>query len=139
MSALQDAYIAEQEMIVVDGFIGNDPDRRVPARLFIEAANANIAGMQDVLYFHDGQQDGFEPELVVIYTPNLPVEGYPDDRLIAVNLDLNVTRVFHSDYFGESKKGGLRMWNKLVLRPRRAGAARRLQGDPDRRAATGWA
>ena len=40
--------------------------------------------------------------------------GYPDDRLIAVNLDLNVTRVFHSDYFGESKKGGLRMWNKLV-------------------------
>ena len=40
--------------------------------------------------------------------------GYPDDRLIAVNLDLNVTRVFNSDYFGESKKGGLRMWNKLV-------------------------
>jgi len=25
-----------------------------------------------------------------------------------------VTRVFNSDYFGESKKGGLRMWNKLV-------------------------
>ena len=114
VSALQDDFIAEQDMIVVDGFIGNDPNRRVPARLFIEAANANIAGMQDVLYFHDGQQDGFEPELVIIYTPNLPVEGYQDDRLIAVNLDLNVTRVFHSDYFGESKKGGLRMWNKLV-------------------------
>ena len=114
VSTLQDDFIAEQDMIVVDGFIGNDPNRRVPARLFIEAANANIAGMQDVLYFHDGQQDGFEPELVIIYTPNLPVEGYQDDRLIAVNLDLNVTRVFHSDYFGESKKGGLRMWNKLV-------------------------
>ena len=25
-----------------------------------------------------------------------------------------MTRVFNSDYFGESKKGGLRMWNKLV-------------------------
>jgi phosphoenolpyruvate carboxykinase (ATP) len=25
-----------------------------------------------------------------------------------------VTRVFNSDYFGESKKGGLRMWNQLV-------------------------
>src|SRR5205823_13993053 len=24
------------------------------------------------------------------------------------------TRVFGSDYFGESKKGGLRMWNKIV-------------------------
>jgi len=41
--------------------------------------------------------------------------GYPEDRLIAVNLDLYVTRVFNSDYFGESKKGGLRMWNHLVF------------------------
>ena len=116
VSALQDAHIAELEMIVVDGFIGNDPERRVPARLFIDAANANIAGMQDVLYFHDAAApaEGFEPELLVIYTPNLAVEDYPSDRLIAVNLDLNVTRVFNSDYFGESKKGGLRMWNKLV-------------------------
>ncbi len=116
VSALQDAHIAELEMIVVDGFIGNDPERRVPARLFIDAANANIAGMQDVLYFHDEEAgaEGFEPELLVIYTPNLAVEGYPSDRLIAVNLDVNVTRVFNSDYFGESKKGGLRMWNKLV-------------------------
>ncbi|HEX9351542.1 MAG TPA: phosphoenolpyruvate carboxykinase (ATP), partial [Gaiellaceae bacterium] len=37
----QDAYIAEQEMVQVDGYIGNDPDFRTPARLYIEAANAN--------------------------------------------------------------------------------------------------
>jgi phosphoenolpyruvate carboxykinase (ATP) len=116
VSALQDEFIADQEMVEVDGFVGNDPERRVPARLLIESRNVNIAGMQHVLYFHDPAAEGesFEPELVVIYTPNLPVPGYPDDRLIAVNLDLNVTRVFNSDYFGESKKGGLRMWNKLA-------------------------
>jgi ATP-dependent phosphoenolpyruvate carboxykinase len=116
VSALQDAYIADQEMVQVDGYIGDDPERRVPARLLVESSNVNIAGMQHVLYFHDeeGAGEAFEPELVVVYTPNLGVPGYPDDRLIAVNLDLNVSRVFHSDYFGESKKGGLRMWNKLV-------------------------
>jgi len=114
ISALQDAYIADQEMIEVDGFIGDDPDHRVPARLFVEAANANIAGMQDVLYFQHPEAGTIEPELVIIYTPNLALPGYPDDRLIAVNLDRYVTRVFHSDYFGESKKGGLRMWNRLV-------------------------
>jgi phosphoenolpyruvate carboxykinase (ATP) len=114
VSALQDGYIAGQEMIVVDGFIGDDPEHRVPARLYIETANANIAGMQDVLYFQEDAGEDFEPELVVIYTPNLAAPGYPDDRLIAVNLDLYVTRVFNSDYFGESKKGGLRMWNHLV-------------------------
>jgi phosphoenolpyruvate carboxykinase (ATP) len=110
----QDAYIAGEEMIQVDGFIGTDPDYRTPARLFVEAANANIAGMQQQLYFGiDGSGD-HEPELTVVYTPNLKAEGYPDDRLIMVDLEQGVTRVFNSDYFGESKKGGLRMWNKHV-------------------------
>ena len=62
MSARQDAYIAESAMIQVDGFIGNDPERRVPTQLFVEAAFANIAGMQDVLYFDDPTA-AFEPEL----------------------------------------------------------------------------
>jgi phosphoenolpyruvate carboxykinase (ATP) len=109
----QDAYIADQEMVVVDGYIGSDPEFRTPARLYIEAANANIAGMQQQLYFA-GDGEEIEPELTVIYTPNLKADGYPDDRLIAVDLEQGVTRVFNSDYFGESKKGGLRMWNKLV-------------------------
>src|SRR5438034_7944197 len=109
----QDEYIAGREMIQIDGYIGNDLDFRTPARLFIEAANANIAGMQQQLYF-DPDGDVHEPELTVVYTPNLKAEGYPDDRLIAVDLEQGVTRVLNSDYFGESKKGGLRMWNKVV-------------------------
>jgi phosphoenolpyruvate carboxykinase (ATP) len=109
----QDAYIAEQDMVVINGFIGNDPDFRTPARLYIEAANANIAAMQQQLYFTPDNGE-HEPELTVVYTPNLKAEGYPDDRLIAVDLEQGVTRIFNSDYFGESKKGGLRMWNKLV-------------------------
>ncbi len=113
-AALQDEYIAGQEMVVIDGYIGNNPEFRTPARLFIEVANANIAGMQQQLYFSGGDGEEIEPELTVIYTPNLKAEGYPDDRLIAVDLDQGVTRIFNSDYFGESKKGGLRMWNKLV-------------------------
>jgi phosphoenolpyruvate carboxykinase (ATP) len=107
----QDAYIASQEMVQVDGYIGAAPEFRTAARLFIEAANANIAAMQQQLYF-DGPAS--EPELTVIYTPNLKAEGFPDDRLIMVDLELGVTRVWNSDYFGESKKGGLRMWNRLV-------------------------
>jgi phosphoenolpyruvate carboxykinase (ATP) len=110
---IQDKYIAEQEMVVVDGYIGNDPEFRTATRLYVEAANANIAGMQQQLYFGP-PDDEFEPELTVIYTPNLTAEGFPDDRLIMVDLEQGVTRVFNSDYFGESKKGGLRMWNKLV-------------------------
>ncbi len=112
---LQDDYIREQDMIVIDGFIGNDDAFKVPARLIVEAANANIAGMQDTLYFKEGVGADHQPAVSVIYTPNLPAAGYPDDRLIAVDLENGVTRVLNSDYFGESKKGGLRMWNTIVF------------------------
>ena len=112
IAALQDAYIAEHDMIQIDGYIGNDPAMRTAARLLMEKRYANIAGMQQKLYFP--RTDGAEPEVRVLYTPGLVADGYPDDRVIAVDLDNNVTRVLNSDYFGESKKGGLRMWNNIV-------------------------
>ena len=108
----QDAYIAEHDMVRIDGWIGNDPELRTRARLRMEKRYANVAGMQRKLYF--ARDDGAEPEVEVIYTPGLDAPGYPDDRVIAVDLDHNVTRVLNSDYFGESKKGGLRMWNNIV-------------------------
>ena len=85
IAALQDAYMAEHDMIVVDGYIGNDPEMRTAARLVMEKRYANIAGMQQKLYFE--RYDGADPEVQVIYTPGLKAEGYPDDRLIAVDLD----------------------------------------------------
>jgi phosphoenolpyruvate carboxykinase (ATP) len=112
-AARQDEYIAGREMVVIDGYIGNDPEFRTPTRLYVEASNANIAGMQQQLYFGPPEDD-FEPELTIVYTPNFDATGFPDDRLIMVDLEQGLTRVFNSDYFGESKKGGLRMWNKLV-------------------------
>jgi len=111
LAKVQDEYLAKQEVLVIDGAIGNDDTFCTPARLTIEKANANIAGMQQKLYF---PREGGEPEVQVIYTPNLAAPGYPDDRVIAVDLENGVTRVLNSDYFGESKKGGLRMWNKIV-------------------------
>jgi len=117
IAAEQDAYIAGQHMVVVDGYIGADPGFRTRARLIMEAANANVAGMQQQLYYPAGEDYDpatWEPDTTVIYTPNLPAPGYPDDRVIAVDLNANVTRVLNSDYFGESKKGGLRMWNSIV-------------------------
>jgi phosphoenolpyruvate carboxykinase (ATP) len=113
----QDAYIAGQHMVVVDGYIGSDPAFRTRARLVMEAANANVAGMQQQLYYpveEDYDPATWVPETTVVYTPNLSAPGYPDDRLIAVDLRDNISRVLNSDYFGESKKGGLRMWNNIV-------------------------
>lgn len=111
-AAAQDAHIADRDMLLIEGYIGPDPDFRTGCRLYIEAGQANIAAMQGHLYFP--RDEAWEPQFTVIYTPTLRAEGKPDDRLIVVDLDDWVTRVFGSDYFGESKMGGLRMWNKLV-------------------------
>src|SRR5436309_8433338 len=99
-------------MVLLDGVIGNYPGFLTPALLIIEARNANVAGMQRHLYYPPAA--GQQPEVTMIITPNLTAPGYPNDRAIFVDLEAGITRVFNSDYFGESKKGGLRMWNKKV-------------------------
>src|SRR5438105_665336 len=109
---VKDEYIPDQEMVLLDGVIGTDPTFLTPARLIIEARNANVAGMQRHLYYPPAA--GQQPEVTMIITPNLTAPGYPNDRAIFVDLEAGITRVFTSDYFGESKKGGLRMWNKKV-------------------------
>ena len=60
IAAPQDAYIAEHDMIQIDGYIGNDPEMRTSARLLMEKRYANIAGMQQKLYFDrdDGSERG---------------------------------------------------------------------------------
>ncbi len=112
---LQDHYLRDREVLVIDGYIGNDPEFRCPARLIMDQAWANVAGMQDHLFFRDPELAAdFEPWFTLVYTPGLEADGYPSRRLIAVDLDQGLTRVLNSDYFGESKKGLLRMWNRLV-------------------------
>ena len=109
--ARQEAYIADRDMVLVEGYIGpeNSPLKR-PARVFMEASNANIPAMQQQLYYPKDAEWREEEALTVIYTPHLDAPGYPDDRLVTIDLDRWVTRVFGIDYFGESKMGGLRMW-----------------------------
>ena len=111
-AALQDAYITDKDMVLIEGWIGPDEEFRTASRLYMEKTLSNIPAMQQQLFFP--RDDGWEPDFTVIYTPGLPAPGKPDDRLILVDHDNYVTRVFGSDYFGESKMGGLRMWNHLV-------------------------
>ncbi len=111
-AAKQDAYIADQDMVELRGYVGPDPDFRSGARLFMERSNSNVIGMQKQLYFP--ADDAWTPDFTVIYTPGLRIPEHHEECLILVDLENWTTRVFGSDYFGESKMGSLRMWNRLV-------------------------
>jgi len=110
--SIQNEYIKNKEMVLIEGFIGPDRDTRVGCQLFIEQSYANIAAMQQQLYFPS--EPGFDSEFTIIYTPGLSIPSFPDDRLIAVDFESYTTRIMGTDYFGEAKKGGLRMWNKWI-------------------------
>ncbi len=113
--ARQEAYLSDADMLVVEGYIGpeNSPMRRA-TRVMIEQSNANVPAMQQQLYYPKDADWSGQDALTVIYTPNCPAEGFPDDRLVTIDLENGVTRVFNIDYFGESKMGGLRMWMDWV-------------------------
>ena len=114
----QEAYIAQHELVRVDGYIGNHPETRVRATLWMTIEGANVAAMQQILYFPPAPSElsNWNPEFQVIYTPGCPAEGMDKNRVILVDIDRYVTRIMGSDYFGESKKGGLRMLNAKVFR-----------------------
>jgi phosphoenolpyruvate carboxykinase (ATP) len=114
----QEAYIAGHEIVRVDGYIGNHPDTRVRATLWMTVEGANVAAMQQILYFPPDASElaQWQPEFQIIYTPGCPAEGQDKSRVILVDVHKNVTRILGSDYFGESKKGGLRMLNAKIFR-----------------------
>jgi len=114
----QDAYLAGHEVIRLDGYIGNHPETRVKATLWMTIEGANVAAMHQILYFPPDPAElaNWQPQFQVIYTPGCPAEGQDKGRAILVDVDRYVTRILGSDYFGESKKGGLRMLNAKVFR-----------------------
>ncbi len=112
-AAQQDAYIRDHDMILIEGYIGPPSEVQAGAQLYIEKTQANIPAMQQQLFFPPDA--AWAPKFTTIYTPGLSAPGKPNDCLIMVDLQAGVTRVLGSDYFGESKMGGLRMWNHHVF------------------------
>jgi phosphoenolpyruvate carboxykinase (ATP) len=114
----QRAYIEEQgTLIAVDGFIGLGP-RAVATQWLYTLEGANIAGMQSILSFPVADvladTETFNPTFRVVYTPGCPATDMPGNQAIIVDLENYTTYILGPDYFGESKKGALRMLNHKV-------------------------
>ena len=119
--ARQEKYIADKgQLIAVDGYVGLG-ERAFGATWLYTVEGANIAGMQQVLTFprkdvenEDQLAKPFAPTFRLIYTPNLFLDDMPGRQAILVDLENWTTYVMGADYFGESKKGVLRMLNMYV-------------------------
>lgn len=120
---LQRSYIEQKgELIQIDGYLGTG-DAAYGTQWLYAPEGANIAGMQQILAFSRADVETpaqlaapFEPKFRLVYTPNCYADGMPGGQAIIVDLENWTTYLLGPDYFGESKKGALRMLNEYVYR-----------------------
>jgi phosphoenolpyruvate carboxykinase (ATP) len=117
----QAKYIADKgKLIAIDGYVGLG-DGAFGTTWLYTPEGANIAGMQQILAFPrsdvetaEQQAAPFEPTFRLFYTPDLMLDDMPGGQAIIVDMENWTTHVMGADYFGESKKGILRMLNHYV-------------------------
>ena len=119
----QAEYIAKKgQLLAIDAYVGLG-ERAFGASWLYTLEGANIAGMQQILSFPraDVEDPGqlaepFKPTFRLYYTPDLKLDDMPGGQAIIVDMENWTTHVIGPDYFGESKKGVLRMLNEYVYR-----------------------
>ncbi|MBN2380915.1 phosphoenolpyruvate carboxykinase (ATP) [candidate division WOR-3 bacterium] len=117
LSDVWDYIHMQGRLIEIQGYYGLG-ERRFPIQWLYTMPCANIAGMQQVLSFpreavetKDELKGPYKPVIRVVMVPEFPLPSMPGKQAIIVDLENYITYVIGADYFGESKKGALRMLN----------------------------
>ncbi len=114
-------YVEEKGTLIdIQGYEGLGP-RAVGVQWLYSLDITNVAAMQQILSFpremvetEEQLSRPFEPTLRLVMTPGLEAKGMPGGQAMVVDLDNWTTYVIGADYFGESKKGALRMLNEYT-------------------------
>lgn len=99
-------YVNKAPLVVVERVMGNNPIFTPRCRLYVSIQRRDslrLAYMWGETLFETKKKA--EPDLNIIYIPEWPEK----DRQILVFANLGTTFVLGTDYFGEAKKGFLRM------------------------------
>jgi phosphoenolpyruvate carboxykinase (ATP) len=105
IAVLQERHLAQADVVRLDRTVGAREACRLGTTLIVERAHAHIAAVWDLLSYPES-----EGAARILCTPGLRIGGYPDGRVIAVDLDEGVTRICGTDFPGEAKRAGLRGW-----------------------------
>lgn len=101
------------ELLYMDKQMGMHPEHRHLCRSIVTRDYARLLLMWDKLIFNPAEDlSGLQPEQVLVMVPewaDIAREFGLQERAILVDAENRVTFVLGSDYFGEVKKGHLRM------------------------------
>jgi phosphoenolpyruvate carboxykinase (ATP) len=137
---IQKRYIEKQgDLVEINGYYGIG-DAAQALQLLYDKECTNVAAMQQILAFPrsyveppEKLKEPFNPRYRLVMTSGVEAEGMPGNQAIIVDLEKWTTYVIWPDYFGESKKGALRMLNEYIYRlgglVLHAGAKKVMVGD----------
>jgi phosphoenolpyruvate carboxykinase (ATP) len=122
IDSVKDYVEQSGKLIELHNYIGRG-ERAVAVQWLYGLEIANVAAMQSVMCFPREEVETpqqlakpFAPTFRLVMVPGLEAAGMPQGQAMIVDLENFVTYVIGADYFGESKKGGLRMLNEYTYR-----------------------
>ncbi len=107
-------------LLEIQGYEGLGP-RAVGVQWMYTIDLSNVAAMQQIMAFPremvetpEQLSQPYEPTFRLVMAPGLEAQGMPGGQAMIVDLENWTTYVIGADYFGESKKGALRMLNEYT-------------------------
>ncbi|AIF83371.1 ATP-dependent phosphoenolpyruvate carboxykinase [Candidatus Nitrososphaera evergladensis SR1] len=114
-------HIEDKELFVFDGYVGADPENRLPIRVINNRAWHNLFARQIFIRpDNSGELDGFKPEFTLIsaddFAANPASEGTRTETFIIVNFKRKIVLIGSTSYAGEIKKAMFSIMNFLLPR-----------------------
>ena len=113
-------HVEDKEMFVFDGYVGADPDNRLPIRVINNRAWHNIFARQIFIRPTPEELENHEPEFTLLSCDDfaaIPAEdGTRTETFIIINFKKKIVLIGATSYAGEIKKAMFSIMNFLLPR-----------------------
>jgi phosphoenolpyruvate carboxykinase (ATP) len=113
-------HIEDKELFVFDGYVGADPETRLPVRVINNRAWHNLFARQIFIRPSPEELENFEPEFTLIsaddFAANPATDGTRTETFIIINFTKKIVLIGSTSYAGEIKKAMFSIMNFLLPR-----------------------
>ena len=111
-------FVANKELFVFDGFVGADPETRLPIRVINDHVWQNMFSSNLFIRPTDEELQKHEPEFTILcindFLADPEVDGTRTDVFILIDLTRKIVLIGGTEYAGEMKKSMFSVMNYLM-------------------------
>jgi phosphoenolpyruvate carboxykinase (ATP) len=111
-------HVSGKDFFIFDGFVGADPDNRLPIRVFTDNAWHNIFASQIFIRPTSEELNNHKPEFTLFFVndfASLPeIDGTKSGTFIIINFSKRMVLIGYTSYAGEIKKAMFSVMNFLL-------------------------